>query len=363
MNNDINESNNNNTPEKKKNGKNSPGYTINIFKSIENENFKEMPGSPTNKSIKNRLCLSPIRARRKSKNEIEKKNLLRKSFMPKNITFLEPGKNEKDKIINKTKTIKSNKKQNIYLRECKSISPRRKKRMKDNINNNYNNDETSNIFKFTNQLFENDEHLTKLLVKKNDINSPKKKLIIKFGLEDNMSINKLYKKKVSNIFKKKESYDITKGTDKRSFTNFVKMRTAYSPKKEREDYINKTIRNSNQNMLSNYIEFSNKNNKDGDCTTKSVKFCTKSKTVKNKNMNVPEKSLLNENENDNMTNKKKNKKRGSINSIKIPTNFCDIPKKKKIKNKNNSKTKSKNKKKLFCLFSCLNSKQNDSDEV
>ena len=368
MNNDINECNNNNSSEKNKNGKETPFYLINILKPIENENFHDMPLSPTHKSIKNRLFLSPpIKARRKSKNEIETKNLLRKSFMPKKNTMFESSKKDKE-LFNKTKTINnpnSYKNQNIYLRECRSISPVRKKRMKDNCNNNNNNDDTSNIFKFTNQLYENDEHFNKLLIsKKNDMNpknSPKKKIIVKFELDDNVSINKLYKKKISNIFRKKESYDINKGEEKRSFTNFIKMRTGYSPKKEREDEdINRTIRNSNynQNMFTNYLEFNNKNNKDGDCTTKSVKFYSKSKTVKSKNMNVPDKSLVNEY--DKTSKKKTNKKRGSLNSsIKNQTNFYEIPKKKKTKKKNTSK----NKKKLFCLFCCLNSKQNDSDEV
>ena len=223
----------------------------------------------------------------------------------------------------------------------------KKEKKKENINNNYNNDNDSYLFKFTNQLYENDEHFNKFMISKKNImniskknvmnNSPRKKLIIKFGsdeLNNNTPINKVYKKKISNIFKNKESHDITKGTDKRTFTNYIKMRTGYSPKKEKND-INNSIRNSNyynQNMFSNYLEFNNKNNKDGDCTTKSVKFYSKSKTVKNKNMNFPEESLLNDN--DKMTNKKKNKKRGSINSNnKIQKNFCDIPKKKKIKNK------------------------------
>ena len=358
MNNDINESIINNTSEKNKDGKKNPFYGINILKPIENEEFHEMPLSPTHKSIKNRLFLSPpIKVRRNSKNEIETKNLLRKSSIPKKNSLLETSKKDKAKTINNPNSYKN---QNIYIRECIIIIPVRKKKMKDNCNNN-NIDDTSNILKFTNQLYENDEHFNKLLIsKKNDgnpRNSPKRKKIIKFELDDNVSINKLYKKKISNIFRKKESSDINKGADKRSFTNFIKMRTGYSPKKEREDedIINKTIRNSNynQNMFSNYLEFNNKNNKDGDCTTKSVKFYAKSKTAKSKNMNVPDKSLVNEY--DKMSKKKTNKKRGSLNSsIKNQTNFCEIPKKKNT---------SKNKKKLFCLFCCLNTKQNDSDEV
>ena len=82
---------------------------------------------------------------------------------------------------------------------------------------------------------------------------------------------------------------------------------------------------------------------------------SKAKTLKSQILDLPDKKRIKKNISI-KTNKSKTRKLDSLNSIKLHDD--DILKKENTKNKNNSK----NKNKIFCLFCCLNSAQNDSGD-
>ena len=393
---DMKETNNINTQEKIKNEKKN-FFKINIIKPKDNETNHEIQNS--NKINKKRLLFSPIQIRRRSKNEEQIKNFLesslreKRSFIKKSEDKEKEKENEKEKNyqnIIKSKTMKEkntnnekkNKVENLLFRG--SISPTKKKILNNDINNNINNNnDILNLIKYANKLYENDQHFDKLLISNKfetneSINNKKgdsllhlkylphkKRLIINFGLDDDNSLNWRKERKISN------------GSRLKSFSNYVNKNLRFTPKKEKEIESNKN--NNNNLILDNKFMCSNKSNKsnrlinnNGDLTSKSSKFyASKGKIVKKQILDIGENALKDKDKdkekdkikinkkNTSKTNKSKNKKKESINSNRNQTNDCDILKKQNTENKN----KLKKKKNLFCLFCCLNYKQNDSGEL
>ena len=326
--------------------------------------------------------------------------------------------NEKDKN-SPNRNNYSNKNKEI-LNQDVSISSR--SRISINFNNNINNSNSKNnnnessylnILKYTKKIYENDEHLNKqMLTKKIDINDlsklkkndlftsgkmgnknfQKKKLIISFGLNENENENphilqgnynkniKSFKRKISSGTKGRPSNELSKSKEKSSFSNFIKLKEKIVNRvKGNESSKNFYINNNNDNNLmedNNSIKLY-KLNKDVDLTSKSSKFYLSTKNIKAKNMNTgkileekSEKNDKNKNKvrNNPKINKTKNQKKESISSNKNQTNDFDIIKKETTKNKenkieNNLENNTNKKKKKICFFCCLNSKENDSDEI
>ena len=379
MNNEINECNiNKKSEEIIKNETKSHFFKINIIKPIENEKISEIQ---TKKNNKNKLLLSPIQnKRRKSKNlDMEIKSILENSFREKKSIIIEPEKKEekieekKDNIhliktMKEEDTIKSKSNKEEYTSFEKSISPIKKNDINNNINNNNNND-FSNIIQFNNKLYENDRHLNKLLIsKKIEINvknnTPNNQFFINLGsdkfnnnvniIKENNGIDTSFKSKKINDNSpiKRLSVEYNKSKEKSIFSNYLNIKLKNSPKKERGDESNKI----NNNIDNNYNNKNYKTNKDGDITSKSNNnFMSKAKTLKSQILDLPDKKKIKKNISI-KTSKSKTKKLDSLNSIKLHDD--DILKKENTKNKNNSK----NKNKIFCLFCCLNSAQNDSGD-
>ena len=309
---------------------------------------------------------------------MEIKIILENSFREKKSIIIEPEKKEekieenKDNIhliktMKEEDTIKSKSNKEEYTSFEKSISPIKKNDINNNINNN--NNDFSNIIQFNNKLYENDRHLNKLLIsKKIEINvknnTPNNQFFINLGsdkfnnnvniIKENNGIDTSFKsKKISdNSPRKRLSIEYNKSKEKSIFSNYLNIKLKNSPKKERGDESNKI----NNNIDNNYNNKNYKTNKDGDITSKSNNnFMSKAKTLKSQILDLPEKKKIKKNISI-KTNKSKARKLDSLNSIKLHDD--DILKKENTKNKNNSK----NKNKIFCLFCCLNSAQNDSGD-
>ena len=390
MNNAIKDSNNNrNETENKSNF-----YKINIIKPSEKEKPVE---TPKNNKKNNKLFLSPIKVRRKSscENDNENKNLLLNSVCSKRGSIIVQNTKDQPQInLLRAKTIKEAKGSSPKYRKstfgCEDYSPSLKRSVKFKIyinNNNVNNMKNSilNIQKLTNNIYNNDEHLKKEVVtKKIDINNipnikkselfmsgnmdkliKKKKLRITFGLNEQKEINvnqNEFKSNKLNSSKRKISSG-SKGkssNDRNSFSNYIKInKINKSPSKEKHDDSNK---NNDINLVTENST-KNKPNREGDVTSKSIKFnLGRAKTLKTKTncgQKIIEEKRKFKPKISERSNKSKTIKKVGLNSKKNQVNdTINNSKKESPKNELNIK---KEKKKL-CLFCCLSQKSNDSDE-
>ena len=390
MNNAIKDSNNNrNETENKSNF-----YKINIIEPNEKEKLSE---TPKNNKKNNKLFLTPIQARRKSKyeNDNEIKNFLLNSVCSKRGSIIVPNTKDQPQInLLKTKAAKEkiiiSPKYKKSTFGCENYSPKLKRSVNYNINinnNNVNNRQNSilNILKLTSNIYNNDEHLKKdVITKKIDINNipnikkselftsgnidkliKKKKLIITFGLNEQNEINvnqNEFKSNKLNSFKRKISTG-SKGKssiDRNSFSNYIKInKRNKSPSKERHDESNK---NNDINLVTENST-KNKPNKEGDVTSKNIIFnLGRAKTLKTKSncdQKIIEEKRKFKSKISVRTSKSKTSKKICLNSNKNQVNDT-INNSKKESPKNELKTKKENKK--ICLFCCLSQKSNDSDE-
>ena len=392
MNNAIKDSNNNRNETENK----SKFYKINIIKTNEKEKLAE---SPKNNKKNNKLFLTPIQVRRKSKieNDNEFKNFLLNSVCSKRGSLIIPMTKDQPQInLLKIKTIKDKKAISPKYKKstfgCESYNPKYKRSVNYNLdinNNNVNNKQNSilNILKLTSNIYNNDEHLKKdVVTKKIDINNipnikksdlfmsgnidkiiKKKKLIITFGLNEQNEINvnqNEFKSNKLNSFKRKISSG-SKGkssNDKNSFSNYIKInKRNKSPSKERHDESNKN-KNNDINLIT---ENSTKNKpiREEDMTSKSIKFSLgRAKTLKTKSnydQKIIEEKRKFKSKISVRNNKLKSNKKVNINSNKSQANdTINNSKKESLKNELNTKKE----KKKICFFCCLSQKSNDSDE-
>ena len=416
MNNEKNENPNNNKQINFIKVNNSPVFKINILKPIENETKKE---SSNINNQKNRLCLSPVVKRRKSKNMDNLKLMLQNSFRSK------CGKSDKEKeekeekeesevvkknnirysqnfiksqinneecnpVITKKKsfldiksqqTNKSNKKSEISSNKMNKKSPPKN-------NNDYNDDEIINLFHFANNLYQNDEHLSKNIISKkidtNDLSKEKsfinagrtnsfhqkKKLVVNFGVNEQES--QIIKHLIKENEKKSNEENIKTDSkvkqfssikEKNTFSNFLqstpKLKT---PIKNKGDETNKDNQLKKALNLNEKRKISGLQNLEGDMTDKNskIKF-GKVRTFKNKMSCDLDKKFEESNKkkinkiNSPKANKKKRKRGDSINSFKNKTNELDNLKKEKEDTQNQEININKiKKKKKICLFCCFN---------
>ena len=411
MNNEINESNKIKIIKEKENNENHNNnffHKINIIKAKEiNDGSK----TPFNNNI-NKLFLTPTLKERHTKSPLKEKIIDGSLFSKKSkYNQLEIKENLIVSLL-KTKTFKEKTKNKNKIKRkniCKSGkdtitfgNPLLKRRASINYNfkidpnNIRKNGSMANVLKYTNSLYEADDHLKKgILTKKIDMNNfsntkrnnelfmsgrinnlfQKKKLIISFGLKDqndNLIQNKgnfnriqTFKGKISSISRVRTSNEFR---ERDTFSNYLQItQRLKTPNKEKGDQTNKnyhkiddiiTINNNNTNKIY-------KINKDGDITSKSNKFyLSRAKTYKTKN-NCNK--ILEESNNDFVkikqknnlkTSKNKSKKKESINKNKNSNNIFDINKRENPKKEQEDSNK---KKKKFCFTCCFNSKDSDSD--
>ncbi len=368
MNNDINEGNPSMTPLKKDKKCKTPLYRMSKTKQEKTENEKEAKNINSHKK-RNSFIWSPTLCRRKTGN-IKDISII-----------LEPA----------CKTKKSNRNSDVYARlhSKENISSIQKPNHQNNNKNKIFENNLSNLLKFTNNLYNNDEHLNKgIITKKIDMNNfpntrknsmilssgkcnnifHKKKLIISFGLNDpnkdkNNAYEKLFLRKVSNSSNKRNN------CHKNSFSNYLTIKKKKSPSKERKMESNQTIHKIN--IYGNMVNAtSNKNNNkkkiklfnsiinnDGDKTSKSSKYnFSRAKTFKPKKI-INEKIL----EESIPITKTKTKNYSKLNFHKskiIETNKNDMLETKNTSpNNKNIKTKKNN---FFC---CLNCRTNDDSDI
>lgn len=356
-------------------------FKINIIKQKDNEKNDELQN---NKIEKNKLFFSPKLMRRKSKsdNDNDIKSILERSFREKKKIVVEPENNKKQSLNTKNMKEKeiifsnSNKEKDNNLRL--DLSPKRKKPENNIIKNNNGDDninDISNIFNFTNKLYENDEHLSKILInKKIEINEPlnnrkkdlfnikkinQKNKLINLGLnefnnftqkiqEANNRLNNSFKKKINNCTKTKTIDMYKDKLIKKNFNSLNNNKQIISPKKNKE-----LSSNNNNNYLNKYGENTPKSNRF---------FINTAKTLKNNTNKIYENSL-NDKEKQKANQIKRVKTSITNNNEKINSIDNKINNVLGILNKNNTENKDKlNKKKIFfCFLCCLNSNPKDSD--
>ena len=406
MNNEINQSNNlmnqiNIDNHKKENG------SINNIK----YKFKKVKTS----SISNNNIYE-ISSQRKKIKKCVTKNFLKNSLKTKYSNVNKKGKIER--IINKKNTINSinenSENEQSINKFGGSISPKKIRKMKIDENENKDKDKESNIitlFKMTDNLYANDEHFQKDLIKKDKIKNKnhssnivknnknimsgrinstyqKKKLIITFGLNEdnknnlknsyaeNSETNLNFKRNVSTINKGVDS-EFIKTKEKSNFSYYLKLKQKCgSPSKENNEetnynHNNNNINNTNQknenhkmNVLHNCHTNKEKNytkkNKQvfREKTNKTVKNVESQKKIKEEEKVKEETNIRSKKSNNNILkeNSKKTNNSKSHNKTQIPDDDVEIPKKKNQKKQNNLKTK-------FCFLCCLTNKLNDSDEL
>ena len=252
----------------------------------------------------------------------------------------------------------------------------------------YNDNEIINLFHFANNLYQNDEHLSKNIISKkidtNDISKEKsfinvgrtssmhqkKKLIINFGLneQENQSIKNLIKENggksnEENINTNSKNKQFSSIKEKNTFSNFLKSTPKLNyPKKNRGDETYKNIHWRKAFNLNEKGKINGLQNFDGDMTAKNskIKFL-KVRTFKNKMSCDLDKKFEESNKkkinkiNSPKSNKKKKKRVDSINSFKNKTNELENLKKEKEDNQNQEiNVNNIKKKKKFCLFCCFN---------
>jgi hypothetical protein len=383
MNNDINEiSNNNVVNEHKKKVPKSYLFKINFSQNIGNKKNQENPKS---NSKNNMICLSPNIHRRKSTNINNVKIYLKNSLKTKNNL-----KNQKIKDMESI-NVKSNK-ENESNKGLMSPKPRKSiNYSKYNLikikNNNSPGNEIVKLFHFANNLYQKDEHFNKNIISKNiDINNipsnksnhlfgitrvnsqRKKKLVIRFGLnEDNSNNNKIFKRKISNATKGKESSDFNQ-SKKNSFSNYLEN---YSRNKTPINRINSEV-HQNDNFTKNKFLDNKKSNifeMSGNLSSKNKKVnLLFAKTFKKENIyleKISEENLLNKlNKKTTIkSNKNNNKNLDTLTSINNKMNCLDneIKKENSKNEQNNNNIVIKKKKKKFFLFCCLFSNDDNSD--
>ena len=385
MNNDINEiSNNNVVNDLQKNAQKSSPFKINNSKDKENKKNQE---HPKNNSKNNTFCLSPNMQRRKSTNINNVKLYLKNSLKTKSNR---KNKKQSDRESINGNTNKENE-SNLGM-----MSPKPRKSINYNKydlikiqNNNSPDNEIINLFHFANNLYQKDEHFNKNIITKNiDINNipsnksdhflriirantqNKKKLIIRFGLnEDNNNNNKIINRKISNASKGKELSDFNQ-SKKNSFSNYLEN---ISRNKTPIKRVGSEI-HQNHNLTKNKFFDSKKSNifdMSGNLTSKNKKVhLLYTKTFKKNNYRlekISEENLLNKlnKKNTIKTNKNNNKNLDTITSINNKMNCFDneikFVKKENSKNEQNNNIVIKKKKKKFFLFCCLFSNDKDSD--
>ena len=405
MNNEINQSNNlmnqqNIDNHKKEDGTiNNSKYKLKKVKtsSISNNNIYEI--SSQRKNIKKSIT----------------KNFLKNSLKTKYSNVNKKGKIER--IINKKNTINSINENSQNEQSIKnfggSISPKKTRKIKIDENEDKDEDKEKkiiNLFKMTDNLYANDEHFQKNLLKKSNIKNKnhssniiknnnnlmsgrinslhqKKKLIITFGLNEdnknnlknsyaeNSDANLHFKRKLSFINKGVDS-ELIKSKEKSNFSYYLKLKEKCgSPSKENNEETNCNHNNNNINNTNQKNENHKMNvlhichtNKEKNNTKKNKQFFREktNKTVKNVESQKKIKEEEKEKEETNIRSKKSNnilkensKKTNSSknnNKTQIPDDDVEIPKKKNQKKQNNLKTK-------FCFLCCLTNKLNDSDDL
>jgi hypothetical protein len=254
-------------------------------------------------------------------------------------------------------------------------------------NNNSPGNEIVKLFHFANNLYQKDEHFNKNIISKNiDINNipsnksnhlfgitrvnsqRKKKLVIRFGLnEDNSNNNKIFKRKISNATKGKESSDFNQ-SKKNSFSNYLEN---YSRNKTPINRINSEV-HQNDNFTKNKFLDNKKSNifeMSGNLSSKNKKVnLLFAKTFKKENIyleKISEENLLNKlNKKTTIkSNKNNNKNLDTLTSINNKMNCLDneIKKENSKNEQNNNNIVIKKKKKKFFLFCCLFSNDDNSD--
>ena len=411
MNNEISKNVNN---KKGENENKASFYKINIIKTTENPKEKEFETPKNEKQKNNRLLASPFVRRKKS--DIDIKNILMSSFVSKRgePSILVEKEQKIPKNMLKTKSLADND-LSLRIKDMGNNNPVRKRSAKKKNDNNNEND-SLNLLKYTNNLFENDEHLNKdLIVKKININNNiskfnnneiivigrndksflnnKNKLIITLDLNEkvvsdnnlklrNNSIKKknLYKRQKSYNSKENNSNSLNKSKEKQNFSKFLNENKKNKSKKDinnsgalKKIYNNNDykiiINNQNNNRKSNCSYNSLKifkYNKDEDITSKNSKFF----------MSKAKPYQIKDNKDKNMVEDNKNYKEKVLNKkISLETNNNKINKIENINsNKNqeynnikkedqgNSKKVKVNNKKCGFLC-CLNFKRNDSEDL
>ena len=411
MNNEINENANN---KKCENENNTPFYKINIIKTTEKSKEKEFQTPRNEKQKNNRLLATKIKKRKKS--DIDIKNILMSSFVSKRgePSVLVEKEVKIPKILLKTKSLADIDPSLLGIKNMGNNTPVRKRSVKKRNDNNNEND-SLNILKFTNNLYEKDEHLNKdLIVKKINMDNiskinnneiiitgkidksllnNKNKLIITFNLnekvvnDNNLQLknnsfrkNSLYQTEKSYNSKEISSNGLNKSKDKQIFSKFLNENKKYKSNKDvstlealkkiynNNDYnviINNQSNKSKSNSFCNSLKII-KSNKDGDITSKNSKFfMSKAKPYK-----------INNNKDKNMVKDNKNYKEKVLNKkISLQINNNNINKMENINNNENQeynnikkedqevskKVKVKNKK--FSFLCCLNFKRDDSEEL
>ena len=254
----------------------------------------------------------------------------------------------------------------------------------DNYNNKYmNNNNSITLLNLTDKIYEDDEHFKKgIISKKNETKGNYKK--IEFKKKKSTKFRDINKKNRKSLFlMNRENEDINKknGTVKKrrasaiqhkdksadGFFNKVKLRKN-SEALPKETFNVHNITHNNIDDKRNRIKImknktikevdSNLNNNDNQ-----VLKTRKSKMIKTnkKNKGSTEEIVKEDKDDKNILKKNNNNKTEKIDNEKIVvTETNDNKKTQAQNNKNNKKIK---KKKLFCLFYCLNDKDEDSTDI
>ena len=171
-------------------------YTIKIIKHFEKDNINE------NKK-KDNECLSFFNS--KSINDINNaKNILDNFLEKKNQCSIDQKNSlfcQSKKSINKR-----NNKSSIFYEE--PLSPIQKYWKNYNINNNNNNNFSINLIKFTEQLYENEEHFKKnITLKESDKNEPRKSKSKSRKINYNLDLNKKENSRKYSNYSNKNNYN------------------------------------------------------------------------------------------------------------------------------------------------------------
>jgi hypothetical protein len=351
-------------------------YKINIIKPLEED--AKSANARDNITLNHNLLVSPSVQKRNSfqgnidsslieKNNNEEKNIVVTNFSP---------NNNKKKII-ASKSINIAKLLDISKNKLGSLG--NKKRINNNIINvkNSSQKDVMNLLKFTNNIYQKDEHLNKgMLTKKLNINeisnldntyfSPssnqnfKKKLIIQFNSGDKIRkpSNEESLKRLVNKMSKSSKMLRRSNDEKINFSNFLILKQ----NNQKENMSDSSSKNIEDIIFNSNFRFNS-----GDCTTK---------TPKNFHFKFNQYKFFKKNKSKKKTKKKekKGKQKKSSKSIKnnntinnqileIKNEIINIKQKDVISKDDENKIKKEQKKPFFkfCnLLCCWNSKLNDS---
>ena len=375
MNNEINEGTDNNKKETNKNEDKPHFFKINIIKPKEIEKTNEKQNTQNNM----RLSLSSKRNKSKKKiNDI--KLILESSFRPKYSKRKSEQKSEGNNCNNNNEndSIFGRSENSINLNDelnNNNINPKNKI----NINqiNNSENNSNKNLYLFTNNLYQNDEHFKKCVISKKNKNDFSKSKInnslsnianiknisnSKKNFKESISLHNQSCKSIKNFLEQNSIKIDSKFKFKEKkycFENKLKLKNPIKTKDEEsfKNYTRTKVFNLNDNNKSN-IQYFDENN-----TVKSSNiYLYKNKIDKIKYNNNEEKKLEINNKKSKpkknaKTNKKKvgEKKTVSVNNLKNKNNEI-VENVKKENCKIQEDIDKKNKKKKFCLFCCFNIK-------